>query len=380
MATLNNTTRRLSPVGQECLKLYKEACARLLDLDEDGEIYEDDEDTIEALKREWALVMQTFEKSMQFTKALHVTNTKTAQELQDRLVELQKFAFYARYGDILAEVCNKLKQEAIKREVDGYQSLKGFWSKIDERIQNEKPFYKKLLEGVDCHKDCTTHIAVYQACAGVGFEMKDTLEFIHHYAVRNSLLHANIAAMIKDGKFSTLARVLYNDFCDIPKVISASEGVEAPILSTLLKKMIEKWFTFKPMDVDNYEAWKPSEILENYREELLGENPKTEAALNQEITKSVVDGLRQRRKEARDAELVSTLDTSLVLAPPSIEKRIKRVRSEEYHDEFKKVDGQTKKWKRLVDLATGTRNASQSYLEQYGELAEAPQVVIDPLL
>ena len=352
----------------------------MLDLDEEGEIYEDDEDTIEALKREWAATIRTFERSIQYTNALNVTNTKTAQELQDRLVELQKFAFYARYGDMLAEVCNKLKQEAIKRKVDGYQSLKGFWTEIDDRIQEEKPFYERVLKGENCHKHCPTHTAVYQACTGVGFGMSDTLEFIHHYAVRNSLLHANITAMIKDGKFSTLARVLYNDFCDIPKVISASEGSEAPVLSTLLKKMIEQWFTIKPMDVDNYEAWKPSELLENYREQFLGENPKTETALNKEIAKSVVDGLRQRRKEARDAELVRTLDTSLVLAPLDIGKRIKRVRYEEYDDEFEKVEGQRKKWRTLVDLATGTRDASQSYLEQYGELAAAPEVVIDPLL
>ena len=49
---LRNPERKLSPIGIRALKLYKDACIRLLDLEE-GEVYEGGEEELEATKDEW---------------------------------------------------------------------------------------------------------------------------------------------------------------------------------------------------------------------------------------------------------------------------------------------------------------------------------------
>jgi hypothetical protein len=48
--TLRNTQRKLSPIGTRALMMYKDACARLLDLEE-GEAYDDEEEVVQLVKR-----------------------------------------------------------------------------------------------------------------------------------------------------------------------------------------------------------------------------------------------------------------------------------------------------------------------------------------
>ena len=91
--------RKLTPIGARALKLYENACFRLLDL-EDGEIGEQGEEEVEEMKAEWQSTLRTFEQSMQYTACMVVTRSSDAQELQDQLLLLQKTAFYARYGDV----------------------------------------------------------------------------------------------------------------------------------------------------------------------------------------------------------------------------------------------------------------------------------------
>jgi hypothetical protein len=50
--TLRNQGRKLSPIGQHALTLYKDACARSLDLEE-GEVFEDRPEELEVVKGEW---------------------------------------------------------------------------------------------------------------------------------------------------------------------------------------------------------------------------------------------------------------------------------------------------------------------------------------
>jgi hypothetical protein len=118
--------------------------------------------------------------------------------LQDELLNLQRTAFDARYGDILADACRKLKSEAEARKVEGWNSLQGkYWTDIEHQLELEKPAYQKVLQGKDLHDQCPTHIAVSQACDRVGFNMRDMLSIIHHYATRNELLHSNMIPLIK---------------------------------------------------------------------------------------------------------------------------------------------------------------------------------------
>lgn len=61
------------------------------------------------------------------------------------------------------------------------------------------PAYSQALNGFNSHKGCLSHLAIAQACTRVGFNFEDVLVNIHHYAVRNELLHSNLLSFIKHG-------------------------------------------------------------------------------------------------------------------------------------------------------------------------------------
>jgi hypothetical protein len=102
--TLRNQGRKLSPIGQHALALYKDACARLLDLEE-GEVFEDRPEELEVVKGEWVAAIRTYEQSIQYVACLNITRTLDAQTLQDEILSLQRTSFYARYGDYIARTC-----------------------------------------------------------------------------------------------------------------------------------------------------------------------------------------------------------------------------------------------------------------------------------
>ena len=72
--TLRNQSRKLSPIGQHALALYKDACARLLDLEE-GEVFEDRPEELEVVKREWVAAIRTYEQSIQYVACLDIPRT-----------------------------------------------------------------------------------------------------------------------------------------------------------------------------------------------------------------------------------------------------------------------------------------------------------------
>ena len=86
---LRDPKRKLSPIGIRALRLYDEACFRLLDLEE-GEIYEDGEQGLDATKHEWKSKIRTYDQDMQYTACLVMTRSEDAQELQEQLVMLRK--------------------------------------------------------------------------------------------------------------------------------------------------------------------------------------------------------------------------------------------------------------------------------------------------
>lgn len=130
-STLRNLTRKLSPIGMRALLLYKDACARFLEM-EVREMFDKKDEDLEAARAELIATIRMYEQSMQFTACLKVTRSPDAQTLQDELLNLQRTAFYARYGELFAVVCRQLKHEAEAKKVEGWQSLHyKYWTEID---------------------------------------------------------------------------------------------------------------------------------------------------------------------------------------------------------------------------------------------------------
>lgn len=79
--------RKLSPIGMRAPLVYKDACARFLDMEE-GEIYNEKDENVEAARAEWIAIIRTCEHSMQFTACLKVDRSPDAQTFQDELLNL----------------------------------------------------------------------------------------------------------------------------------------------------------------------------------------------------------------------------------------------------------------------------------------------------
>jgi hypothetical protein len=374
--TLRNVERKLSPIGTRALMVYKEACARLLDLDE-GETCEEGEDTMQEVKDEYLGSIRTYEQSIQFTACLRTTRTADAQSLQDELVKLQRLAFYARYGDILAAACRELKTEAEAKKVEGWRTLnKKYWTDIHQALVDEKPVYEKVLKGEPLHDQCPTHIAISQACMTVGFGKDNMMSIIDHYARRNELLHSNMITFIKNGMFQDLTKRLHDDFCDIPLVVTPLQEVQSELMITLLNTMIDHWFDRDPDEPNNHQMWIPSVSLKKLHKELKGSKPPNEADLNKEISETIVKGMKKRLREAeKEMELVEQLNTDFGITP-SVPK-VKRVASSQLQAELDRNKIMKTDWSKILNLVQGTKDMSDVYLSKYGELGAPPNIIYD---
>jgi hypothetical protein len=377
--TLRNVERKLSPIGMRALMLYKDACARLLDMEE-GEEYDEDEKIVEKIKREYTATIRAYEQSVQYTACLNITRTMDAQKLQDEIVRLQRTALYARYGDVLAVACRQLRNEAEAKKVEGWELLqKDYWTDIDARLGKEKEAYVKVLKGQMFHDQCPTHIAVHHGCTGVGLNMNDMLSVIHIYATRSELLHANLMPLIKKGLYNDLAKRLHDDFCDIPLVIEVSEHMQADLMSNLLNTIIDLWFNRDPDEPDNYQMWTSSTELQKLHKELIGPNPPNEADANKEVSETILKGLKKRlRATENEKEIVELLDANFGLISGG--QKVKRVASSQLEAELVHNKRMKLDWAKMMNLVKGTKKMSDTYLAVYGEVGMPPLIVHDPSL
>lgn len=79
---------------------------------------------------------------------MQATNTNSAQELQEEILNLQRTAFYRIHGDYLAEICNNLKVAAERGRMAGWKTLpKAYWSDIAIEVERERPVYERSFKG-----------------------------------------------------------------------------------------------------------------------------------------------------------------------------------------------------------------------------------------
>ena len=358
--------------------LYRDACSHLLEFD--NKEISGDEGEVQVIREEWIATIRMYEQSLQFTSCLQVTRSADAQMLQDEIINLQRTAFYARYGDIFAIACRKLKNEAEACKVAGWQTLqKEYWTEIDRKLLREKPAYDQVLKGANAHSECPTHITISQICTRVGFDLDHMLAVIHHYAVRNELLHANLLPMIKHGHYHDLMKRLHDDFCNIPKVVFALEDVQFDLMVKLLETMINLWFDRDEDEPDNMQMWSPSEELKRYHKELKGPNARGQAEINQEMSDAIVQSVRKQcRNSQKEREIISMIENNFGLATEA--RKTKRIASSQLAEETLRAKKRNKDWTKIMNMVHGTKKMSDTYLEDYGELGMAPQIVVDPSL
>ena len=381
--TLRNPHRKISPGGAIALTIYKDACVGLLDmLDvEEGEVIEMTEtdqthrQNVEDCHRAF---IREAERGIQLKACMKTTKTDSAQQLQDEILDLQRIAFYARYGDYFSDICNNLKVAAETKKLAGWQTIsKEYWSEIAKKVELEKPVYQRSLRGVrGLHDKMPTTHAIQAAAYYIGLHPEETIAIVNQYGIRNDLLHANLLPMIKEGRFADLAHRLSRDRMDIPLLAPASDKADRKILEGLLDSMIDLWFNQDELSPLNTQMWTAKPELRNKYQDLNAETPiGNEAEINRQIAKQITKAFKQNlRKSGNENELIGLfgLITGKRSLPP------KRVASSQLEEELARLAKRKREWSAIMAITGQGKDMYDAYvLSGNGEIGEPREIVED---
>ncbi|KAI9737971.1 MAG: hypothetical protein M1834_009341 [Cirrosporium novae-zelandiae] len=342
---LRSTECKLSPLDMRAVLLYKDAVINLLDLGENVDPEQDEE--LENAKEVWLTIVRMHEESARGKECLILTNSSDSQTLQDEIIKLQRISFFARYGDVFVDVCQKLGTNAEAQKVLGWRALTGsYWTEINTRLMTEKETWKVLDEE---DAQCPVHAAIFDT----GLSVDEMVEIVQLYATKNQIVDANLAILIKNGQFDDLKRRLYNDFSDLPRVISAVEGAQARLFSTLLQTMMDSWFMPNKEDPDNLQLWKPTKELEASFTELQNKGIQGDIIYKKMMQKITTDVAKRLKDEAREQGLVEELETTNLGLPSSNKRGKKRGASAQLQAEAKRAKGMMSDWRILTLMTEG---------------------------
>jgi hypothetical protein len=164
------------------------------------------------------------------------------------------------------------------------------------------------LRNVSTGKWFMTRIAASQACTMVGLNFTDMLASIHHYAVRNEVVHSNLLSLVKEGNFSALAKRLHDDYCDVPRLITCINDSTSDLMLTLIEWIINLWFDRNRKEPEKYGLWKSKKVLEDLYEELNGS--RGDVKINKRVSHEISQAVKKSR---RDMEKIARLDEMLRL-------------------------------------------------------------------
>lgn len=259
------SSRKVTPLTERALQLYKDTAKELL------ETKPDDEETRMALTAN----LRAFEAEFQVNAALKAVRADDLQTLQERLVAFKRLEFHARYGDYLAMFCDGLKQRSRVAETLNFEQFGGwnrYWTDIQRDLTIE-PWDTYVTESAATHDPSTvkTHLAVAHACQLIGLSFEDTLNVIALYADRNSLVHISIEARIRRGEFADLASSLSRDVKQLEAIMPPHLRHLKHLYRTLIVTIIEE--NFEVLDMEQPQTWQAKAAL---RENWINERKKAE--------------------------------------------------------------------------------------------------------
>ncbi|OJD21834.1 hypothetical protein ACJ73_06821 [Blastomyces percursus] len=285
---LRNSQRKPSPIGTRALQIYKDTCARLLDLEqEDGELTDGE---LTVVKDIWRATLRKYDQSLHNTPCLQVACSSDAQTLQDRLIKLQKVTFYARYADLFTEL-------SIRPEPGIGAAEQSYWAEIWSKLQLEDDAsYRRVFSGVQWHQENPMHLDIYRAWDRIGLSRNNVIRTIHGFATCKDLKHMNILPMVKTGKFDDIKKHLCHDSSIIPLLIHGDDWKLIRLLSLVIQSLTDLWFDRGKINPENYQMWTYTKALRSLYRQLQGEDysvPQGQLAC---------DVARKIRKRLRDME------------------------------------------------------------------------------
>lgn len=167
--------------------------------------------------------------------------TKSHAELRENLSRLKLFEYHSRYGEYFAYQSVQLKKVATEVQTTGYKIFRNYWDKVSRDIVREMKQIKDHFETPPSRLQ--SYLALMNAAAAMGVDFDHLLTSISAYATRNNLMHSTVNELIQAGRFHDLAKILHEDECDLPLIISYERLQEKEallqIIATIKEEILE---------------------------------------------------------------------------------------------------------------------------------------------
>ncbi|KAF7563899.1 hypothetical protein G7046_g227 [Stylonectria norvegica] len=364
--TLRNTRRKVSPIVNHLLTIYKLSVKDALETDDEQE-------------RELLLKsILGYERTISANILLRqLPNDNVSTDMVEKLSQLRRFEFAARYGDYMAYVCDNLKIQAKAEKTEHFEQLSGWkrrWTAIDEDIKRERRQWVKWGHEFGVEDDeVKTTLAVFSACNYMSLNFEKTIQTISLYAQRNELVHASIMTRVEQGLWHKLAETLALDMRDLPVVVPNDLVHAIPILQDIIQTMIDEYFTIKAGPLE-YQAWRPKDSAYAKATELQASRTQHQDAAIKERKK--IEMLAAARvKERVDKHSMVHLTAAVAGIPGPSGRLPKRPAStEDAKERREKFQRRAKAWDMIVGIQKQGLKALDEYTEGFGDL-EAP---VDP--
>ncbi|OAX80447.1 hypothetical protein ACJ72_05219 [Emergomyces africanus] len=361
---LRSSRRNASPIGTRGLQIYKAACARLLD-------FEQEEGGVEAAKDIWRVTLRTYDQALQDTPCMRVACSSNAQILRDKLINLQKSAFYARYADLFTELCI-LPSPRIGAKEGPY------WIEIYRKLQSESDAsFRDVFSGGKAQNEWPTYLAIHRACDHIGLSHNHAIQIIREYATKSDLKHLNIFPLIKSGKFDELKARLCHDSSIILLLFHDDDWKLIRLLNRVIQSLTDLWFDRAKIDPENHQMWTYTKALRRLYIQLQGDEY---SVPQRELARAVAKKIRKRLRDVEDQEkAMESLSMTIGPLRPSGNKKAKGAvifSSSQLRAEQERATKMTADWNNILDRVRTTEYISSTSFGNYYELA--PPLAIIP--
>lgn len=252
--SLRNKKRKLSPIAHHCLTIYKATLKAVLEKE-----YDDNDE-----KKDLLSSVLHFERDIYTRDFLRCPVDFDGLNLVERLSQLRRFEFAARYGDYLAQICDRLEVTDRTEKTQYFEQLNGwdrYWTDINSSINQEQPRWRRWEmrdRGVK-DEEIKTTLAAFNACNNMGLNFDRILRTIAMHADRNSLVHMSIERLAEQGQWRVLKDTLAQDLVEIPVVTPGHLRSNIPLLQETIQAVIDVYFNRPNDHRDDPDFWTPKE-------------------------------------------------------------------------------------------------------------------------
>lgn len=299
--------------------VYAEICLKRRDISPRSELFMQlcKEEVKDALKAETAAeresharMIMTEEKLIQEQNFLRPLKSAEEAEMEDQMLQLREFQYYARYGNYMKIIPNRLRLKASNKKLENWQliSENHYWTSIAAKIEEEeKSRSEAVLKGIVQSLRQPTIAAVYGACTDLGISDKMAIWAIKEYGARNRGVHRDLNDYKKKGQFPLLASILWADRNELFSTFSSIRSeTDLNHLQAIIQSEIDVCFEDAAKYPDHPDAWIPSLALRQIHDDAAhkAKQPSKEETKQSNIAKA------QRKSEEKAARQTQATSSS----------------------------------------------------------------------